>query len=130
MKGTITISRPSYGDGRQKISIQVKDVLSKTRFLEIEIDYDKFAQLITGLSELDCDLTVKGLQNVGKTLETKPFSFPFPDRNYTNGREEAAKEAERLCPEGWIVDPYFCSKDSFQGYGKECTAHTRIKRWV
>ena len=130
MEGRLTISRPCYGDDRRKISIQVKDVGARITFLEVEIDYDKFTQAITGLSSMECDLTTRGLDCVGKTMETKPFSFPFPHKNYGNMKEKAVKMAKELCPEGWTVDTYFGSKDSFQGCGKDCVAHTKITRWV
>lgn len=56
MKGKLTISRPSYGDNREKINIVVRDQASRLKFLSIEIDYADFTKCITGLSEVSCVL--------------------------------------------------------------------------
>ena len=63
MKGSISISRPSFGDGRQKISIQIKDIDSRVSFLDVEIDLDLFSSALTGLSEQACDFKVRGLNS-------------------------------------------------------------------
>lgn len=129
-RAALTISRPSYGTGEKKISITVKDKDAGIRFLEIEIDYDTFAEALTGLSESDCMMTVRGLENVGKNIERKEFKFKMPDCGYHNVKDVAAQEAEKLAPEGWKVSTYFGSKDSFFEKDGERHAKTTISRWV
>lgn len=46
----ITISRPSRGDGKESIVVEVRCNKSKVRFLELELDLEDFAMLMTGLS--------------------------------------------------------------------------------
>ena len=129
IKGSITISRPSYGDGRKKITIEIMDRNAVTRFLDIEIDYDKFAELVTGLSSVDCDFTVRGLDRVGKTRESKTLEFPFK-HVYTGIKESAYKEALKQTPEGWECSSYFSSQTSFFTKDDEDYARTNITRWI
>ena len=70
-KGKITISRPQFGDGRKAISITVKDVDSRVRFLDIELPLGEFAECLTGLSEVTCNIETRGLKNVGKKVSIK-----------------------------------------------------------
>lgn len=128
MKGNITISRPSYGDGRKIITIQVKDHDAVARFLDIEISYENFAQLITGLSEVDIDFTVRDLDHVGKTREIKPLMFPI-NAGFDDRVDVAIKEAKKHTPDGWIADTYFRSQNSFFTKDGIEYARTSIKRW-
>jgi hypothetical protein len=130
IKGSLTISRPTCGNGREYISIQVKDVNARVRFLEVEINYAEFTACLTGLSETKCDLVVRGLHNVGKTKETDRIMFEMPKHNYNNTRETAILEAQKNTPEGWECDTYFGSQDSFYQKDGKSWATTQIFRWV
>ena len=130
MKGSITISRPSFGDDRQKISIQVKDKSSNVRFLEVEIDLDTFSKVLTGLSEQECELTVRDLQFVGMKKERMPFSFKMPKHDYSNRKEIANKYAENALTDGWIFNGYLGSQDSFTGSGDDIYCNSTIYRYV
>ncbi len=129
MKGNITISRPTYGDDRKLITIQVKDRESVTRFLDIEIEYDKFAQLITGLSEVDCDFSVRDLDHVGKVREVENIEFPINCKGYEGRKDCAIEEAKKHTPDGWVCDNYFGSQTSFFTRDDVAYARTTIKRW-
>jgi hypothetical protein len=128
MKGNITISRPTYGDDRKLITIQVKDRESVTRFLDIEIEYDNFAQLITGLSEVEIDFTVRDLEHVGKVREVKELEFPIGS-GFDDRKEVAIREAKKHTPDGWVCDNYFGSQTSFFTKDDVSYARTTIKRW-
>jgi hypothetical protein len=130
IKGSLTISRPTCGDGREYISIQVKDVTSRVRFLEVEISYAEFTACLTGLSETRCDLVVRGLQNVGKTKETDRIMFEMPKHNYNDTKEVAILEAQKNTPKGWECDTYFGSQGSFYQKNGRSWATTLIYRWV
>ncbi len=113
MKGKITISRPSYGDGRDVINIQVRDDVSRIKFLDVEIDCADFARALTGLSETNCELTVRGLKSVGKVkiVETRTALCPTG----LSGKESLSKWLEDNKQEdGWTLDSYLGNKTSVE----------------
>ena len=78
MKGNITITRPSYGSEKEVIKIQVRDKNSRIAFLECEITLENYAKLLTGLSEVELDMNVKGLEFVGKKRMMKKHKVLLP----------------------------------------------------
>lgn len=111
MKGSLTISRPSYGDGRRKIRICVRDELSRNQFLEVEIDYAEFTEALTGMSETEIDFQVYGLENVGKLRVFEKRQIVYPDTPYNKASMESWL-IENAQEEGWIVNPYLGSQQS------------------
>ncbi|EMF8482790.1 hypothetical protein V4E48_004105 [Morganella morganii] len=113
MKGKITISRPSYGDGRDVINIQVRDNVSRIKFLDIEIDCADFARAVTGLSETDCRLSVRGLDSVGKIKITEARKALCP--RGISGKENMTKWLhDNKQEDGWILDSYLGNKSSVE----------------
>lgn len=129
-KCSLSISRPSYGDGREKISIRVKDESSRIEFLEIEIDLVSFAKAITGLSEVKCEMVTRRLEHVGKTEEIDKLEFEIPEHTYTNREEVTLETALKLCPDSWTLDPYLGSKDSFSYKDGKEYCRVNIFRYV
>ena len=129
-KANLSITRPSYGDGSRKISITVKDKDARIRFLDIEIDYDKFAECITGLSEIECTMKVRGLENVGKNIETMTVEFGISGPQYNIDKEDIIMQAKEHTPEGWTCSTYFGSKSSFFEIDGKDFARTTASRWV
>ena len=109
LKGAISIGRPSYGDGKELITIQVRDDLSRTRFADIEIGLADFVKALTGLAEVPIVMQVRGLDNVGKIKETKSLVFQVHDAD----QAAAEKLAAEFCDEGWLPSLYFNSQKSF-----------------
>lgn len=132
LKGKLCINRPSYGDGRKLINIKVMDECSRERFLDIEIGYSEFAQVITGMSEVDCSFITRGLDRIGKVKETRNLTFVMPEAlNYSNRKDTASKLAIENTPAGWEPSLYFESKGSFvSGEGGVEWANTSMSRWV
>lgn len=133
MKGKLTISRPQYHDNRKTISIQVKDELSRTIFLDIEISCANFAECLTGMSEMECELKTRDLDKVGLKKETKSITFEFPEGIYTDRKEIAYKMACKIVNanhDGWIVSGYFGSKGSFFTQDGISMARADISRWI
>lgn len=128
-KAKITISRPQYGDGTRKISITVKDTQARHRFLSIEIDYDSFAECLTGLSETECEMEVRNLERVGKTREIMNIEFKMPGSSYGN-KGIARAEVKKHLPEGWQSSDYFSSQNSFFKKDDVNYARTDAYRWV
>lgn len=129
LKGNISISRPNYGsDGKEVISIKIKDRKSRIQFLEIEMSYKNFAQCLTGLSEVNCDLKTRNLENIGKIKETKTIEFEIPDDCYD--KEEIKQRAKKHVPENWKCSFYFGSKDSTFNIDNKRYARTSIYKYV
>ena len=70
MKSKLTISRPSFGDGKEAIAIHIKDELSGKTIVEVHVGYSDFAEALTGLgavpSEVERLLDSGDLEKVGK----------------------------------------------------------------
>ena len=130
MKGAITISRPSFSSGKEVISIKVEDYESGIRFLDIEIGYSDFARLITGLSGIHCDMTVRGLANIGKVKEQKTIEFKIPDYHISSRNGDAIKEAKNHTHDGWTCDNYFSRQSSFFFKCDQYWARASIFRYV
>jgi hypothetical protein len=130
-KAELSISRPSYGDGRKKISILVNDSEARIEFLEIEIDLEAFSECITGLGHCDCEMEVRGLQNVGKKIENMPIVFEVPkELRYSRNKYKIQTLAEKATPDGWHCSTYFGSQNSFFSKDDKDFARTTASRWV
>ena len=129
-KAQLSISRPFHGDGRKKIEITVQDTDAGIEFLKIEMDLGKFAECLTGLSFVDCDMELRDIQNVGKQKERKAIEFQIPKERYLLKDEEIREIAKEHIPEGWTCGMYFGSKDSFFTKDDKIFARTDISRWV
>lgn len=126
IKGKISITRPSYGDEREKISIQIKDDLSKIQFLTVEIDYADFAQCITGLSFINCDLYIHRMGLVGKNKIVESRTCESPGNMSKDELEKWLKENKQ--EEGWILNSYLGSKGSCYFYnGKQYLRYSVCK---
>ncbi len=130
IKTQLTIFRPQSGDGRKRILIRVEDRDSQISFLDIEIGLEDFAECLTGLSGVECEGIIRGLENVGKTKEREKFEFELPEHNYSNQKENAVKEGKRLTPEGWTLEECFSSQSSFCQKDGKTWARTDIFRYV
>lgn len=114
LKGEISISRRSGGDGSRPICISVQDEDAGTQFLEIYLGLADFAQALTGLSDIPCVLEVRDLNLVGTQIEHKTEFVP-----------SLASPAESLAPfevDGWKemsgFENHHCFsiKDGITGY--------------
>ena len=130
-KGKITISRPSYGDGREKIVISIEDRDAVVRFVEVELDLPEFAKAITGQGNINCELKYRNLEVLGKKRETKEITFKISDKYIHSDRKQLAIEAAKEhTPEGWIASEYYGSQSSFFTKNNEQWAKTTITTGV
>lgn len=130
MKGKITITRQSSNKGDGVISISIRDELSHIEFVEAKISFNDFAEAITGLSFVDCDIMVNGLEKVGMQIERKTLEFEMPESSYNDRKDIAYQEALKLCDDGWIPSSYFSSQGSFFKKDGKDFARTSASRWV
>lgn len=108
MKAKITISRGSD----DKVRIRIRDDASRVEFVEVALTMEAYGYVLTGLSEQDAELTVRNLQWVGKKRVNERREVVCPiasyDRDFLSAwLKENAKE------DGWIVDTYLGSQNSF-----------------
>jgi hypothetical protein len=131
IKGELSIVRPSCSDGKKYIRIMVGDVEARIQFLDIEIALDDFAECLTGLSFVKCDINVRGAEKIGKRIESDELIFEMPSRvKYSERNQVAAELARESTPDGWEASDYFCAQDSFFEKDGKSYARTSISRWV
>ena len=72
IKGKITITRTASNRRDDFISIYIGDANSGLRIMEIEIELEQFALLITGLARQDCNIEIyDNYGKIGKKKVTK-----------------------------------------------------------
>jgi len=107
MKAKITISRPSFGDGKEAICIRVTDSNSRVRILEVEVGYAEFAQIITGLGEVECDISsLVSEADHAKLGKTKEVLSVYCERDWDKyvQKELVLKDfADKYLPDGWEI---------------------------
>lgn len=121
--------RASYDDA---ISIEVRDKASNTIFLSMVMTREQFIN--AAMNRLGCtevkEAEVFHLDRVGKMMEMDTLTFEIPDWGYKGNLPETIKLAHQHCPDGWIPDIHFSSKESFyQGDDGKRYARTTIRRW-
>lgn len=128
MKFNLSISRNS----RDLVGIRVKCDSSRNTFLELELTLEQFAQVITGLSEVEVEGVTRGLAYVGKTKIRELRSVELPEGLY-NYRKEPVVEylKEHHQEEGWIQDLYLGSQGSItlDQQTKKYTANYAVYRY-
>ncbi len=82
-KGDISIGRVSCGGQEPDyIHMEIEDNTSRVTFLEIKMDFETFAKVITGQSSLPIEFEVRNLDKIGKRFEHKTEEVPVA---LTNG---------------------------------------------
>lgn len=103
--GAITITRCSD----ETVRISIRDNLSRIVFVEARLSLPAYAEAITGLANVPCELQVQGMAHVGKVKVIEPRTAFCPgthmsDAQLSDWLKEGCKE------EGWIVDTYLGSR--------------------
>lgn len=129
IKGEITLLFNEEG-----LHIELRDEKASIKFADIKLNQEQTCQALSRLAMTDCEIEVQMLENVGKEMEDQLITFPLPKEvDYSNRKEIARKEADRICQEGfkgWISDGNFSSRGSFLIKDGKEYAQTRIKRWI
>lgn len=110
LKAKVTISRITYSD-HEAVNISIEDVSSGIQFAELELSAEAFGLAITGLSYREADLTVRGLQYIGKRRVTEKRTIECPLTTYDRTKLESWLR-ENAQEEGWIVNTYLGSQPS------------------
>jgi hypothetical protein len=107
MKAKVTISRNSH----DMVRISFRDVASGIEFAEASMTVEAYGYAITGLSEQEADLEVRGLEYVGKQRVTESREIVCPLKTYDR-KELSAWLSDHAQEEGWLVSTYLGSQSS------------------
>lgn len=119
LPGKLSISRPSWGDGRETISITIEDKVSGIEFAKVHVGYSEFACALTGQSQMSCMVEVCGLENVGKRYVSEPRSRSVPKNIFSHDRKAVSNWLVENCQEeGWTLNAYLGSQSSLVNDGK------------
>ena len=128
--GKITISKPTRGDGEDRIEISVKDNSSRNRFVNISMTLEDFAKALMGLDEVNCEHKLIKPEIVGKVKEIETLEFKIPSATISDRKSVAAAIANEEIPEGWELWDSFSSQNSFFSIGDTSMARCKIIRYV
>lgn len=126
---SLSISRPSYGDGRKKISIRIRDELSRIEFIDMEIDLEHFAEALTGLSSRPAEAVIRGVEYLGMTRVTEKRQIVCPltslrREKYVEWLEANAQE------DGWLLNSSLGSQSSVKSMGSETLLNYSVTKYV
>lgn len=93
LPGKITISRMS-GNGEREIRIEILDATAGIRALEARMKLAGFAEALTGLGHVTCDLNVTDhFDKLGRICERREILIKRPDGIYEKNAYVAAMRA-------------------------------------
>lgn len=103
---------------------------SNIQFAEITLTPKQLNQVLSRVCNVECDIEVHGLDNVGKVIHRKTHEFEMPETEWKMKKEVAGILAKETCPEGWKPSLYFGSKDSFFEKDGKQFARCQINKWT
>lgn len=120
---------------REYTEITLKDVSSNITFATVTLTPEQTIACLSRQGYVECEIELRGLENVGKTMEHQKFDFEIPvDLENSKGRTIMDKllgeYAQSLLSDGWIAERYFNSHDSFFTKDGKKYARCTIRRWV
>lgn len=127
IKADITILGSEDG-----VRFRIVDRSSGTSIVQFEMTPADFLSAAMGrLGNVKIDATVGNLERIGLFMVYKSLKFEMPsDTPYELMEEVAKAESDKHCPEGWEVQKYFASQNSFALVGDKRFARTTIRKWV
>jgi hypothetical protein len=125
----LSISRPSYGDGRRKINLTIQDDASRVQFVDLEINLEHMMEALTGLSHCPCEVEVRGLAYVGKTkvTERREIVCPLKSCKTEDLRRWLVENAQE---DGWILDSYLGSQGSTASHSEGTLLRYNVYKFV
>lgn len=117
-----------------KTTIELRDRNAATIFARVELTAVQLSQMLSRISNTDCQCEVFGLDRVGKKHEHETWEFEISqDLRGSQNSEELHKMALKslaLAGMDWMPDGYFGSKDSFFTRDGKDFARVTIRRWT
>lgn len=116
---------------RDYTEIQVEDRNASTTFITLRLTPEQLSAALSRQAFIECDVEVKNLDKVGKTMEHKEFEFPLPKNlDSHRDRKPIAEYCQSLLSDGWVADTGFSSQNTFFTKDEQKWARTIIRRWV
>ena len=109
--------------------VELRDANAAIRFAKAILNKEQTCQAMSRLGDIHCEITVSGLENVGKYYQHDQIEFEMPKVSYGD-KVVAGEEATKHCPEGWIPSMLFSSQGSFFIRDGKPWARCFIYRWV
>ena len=125
MKARVTISR----DSSDHVNIRIVDNASRIQFVEVSLSVEQYGYLITGLSEQECEMQVRGLDKVGKHRVSESRTIFCPIRSY-NKETLVQWLVDNAQEEGWTLDTYLGSQSSIKHREDGVMLQYRVYKFV
>lgn len=125
MKAKITISRGS----EDQVRVRLRDEASRVVFAEASLSMEAFAFAITGCGEQEVELSVMGLEFVGKNLITEERTIACPLTTYDKGELELWLK-ENAQEDGWILNAHLRSQRSITRHEGVTMLRYSVKKYV
>lgn len=111
IRGMLSISRRDGGGIPSRICMRIRDEVSRTDFVEIEIPFDEFSKALMGAAERPMGYSTKGLDVIGKNRINENRKMIVDNIGYD--KDEYSKVIARdFKEEGWKASTYLGSKNS------------------
>lgn len=122
---------------KAKVELELHDRLAGRPLLKITMSAVEWVTAMSRLGYVDCDVELLNIELANKKMEHRQMEFMLSEDtpNYQYGQDSefyksVYAQAERSCPEGWVVSAYFQSQDSFFNKDGQRWARGTIRRWV
>lgn len=113
------------------VTIEILDSDSSTTFVKVELTPEQFATALSRQMNVECNISVMGLDRIGKKMIHKVHEFEIPNNiPYNKRKEELSEIIKETLPEGWVSDNYFASQNTFFEKDGKKYARTTIRQWI
>ena len=125
IKTAISIGR----DSRDEVHIRIECRNSSNEFVDVKLSYEEFARALTGLSMVDCEAVVKGLDVVGKVRVREGRTTECPLNTYD--KEELKAWMVGNCQEdSWELSTYLGSQNSIKWVDSKTILNYSVTKYV
>lgn len=128
--GKVTMGRPTLGDGKECVRLQIWDNASRQTFVEVELTLDNFARALTGQARIECTFDTRGLAHVGRERLVMPRTVELENTSGMSRKELEAWLLDNCREPGWYVDPYLGSQGSQTYNNGKTQLHYRVFKYV
>lgn len=113
-------------------TIELHDTLSGGKFAQIKLSPEQLSSALSRLSHTKCEIELHGLDRLNKKMEWQKLVFEIGNVNRfeKDAKSKIFEKGLLACPEGWELDNYFDSQDSFFEKDGIKYARATIRRWV
>ncbi len=130
---TILAQNSNGAAGDCGVTIELRDDESNTTFARVKLSSEQWIDAMSRQSYVKCEIDVHGLDRVGKKMiMQKDFKFVVGDVDipYDEQNLLAKEKAFEVCPDGWIPDTSFSSRDSLWFENGKLWASTTLRKWI